>query len=299
MTGVATEYRHIFSKGIHLIVPRISRGNRVLAFFADDGRLFFAIPMANRTCIGTTDTPVDDPETVVTPEDRDFVLSNINARLDLNSPLEEADIISERWGVRPLVLKKGQKSKDDFLQMSRKHVVETLPEKNHISIFGGKLTDCLNVGEEICEQVRQLGIGLTDVKEKWYGEPSIEVKSAYYKQAHQLNLDQVVAGDTGEMLSDRLWRRYGKHALPMLAAIEKDPSMAETLIENTGIRRCEIGYIAENEMVVTLEDYLKRRSKLEFLVSQQELKQSSGVRQACEELFGADATARYEEYFAR
>ncbi|MEJ2058439.1 MAG: FAD-dependent oxidoreductase [Desulfofustis sp.] len=299
MTGVATEYRHIFSKGIHLIVPRISRGNRVLAFFADDGRLFFAIPMANRTCIGTTDTPVDDPETAVTPEDRDFVLSNINARLDLNSPLEEADIISERWGVRPLVLKKGQKSKDDFLQMSRKHVVETLPEKNHISIFGGKLTDCLNVGEEICEQVRQLGIGLTDVKEKWYGEPSIEVKSAYYKQAHQLNLDQVVAGDTGEMLSDRLWRRYGKHALPMLAAIEKDPSMAETLIENTGIRRCEIGYIAENEMVVTLEDYLKRRSKLEFLVSQQELKQSSGVRQACEELFGADATARYEEYFAR
>lgn len=299
MTEVNTEYQHIFSKGIHLIVPRISRGSRVLAFFADDGRLFFAIPMANRTCIGTTDTPVDDPETEVTAEDRDFVLSNINARLDLDRPLEETDIISERWGVRPLVLKKGQKSKDDFLQMSRKHVVETSSEKKHISIFGGKLTDCLNVGEEICEEVEKLGVSLNEITEKWYGEPSTEVKSVYYKQAHKLNLDQVVAGDTGELLSDRLWRRYGQHALPMLEAIEKDPSMSETLIENTGIRRCEISYIAENEMVVTLEDYLKRRSKLEFLVTPEELKQSNGVRRACEALFGDEASARYEEYFSR
>jgi glycerol-3-phosphate dehydrogenase len=83
MTGVETEYQHVLSKGIHLIVPRLSRENRVMAFFADDGRLFFAIPMANRTCIGTTDTYVENPENEVSDEDRDFVLSNINARLDL------------------------------------------------------------------------------------------------------------------------------------------------------------------------------------------------------------------------
>ncbi len=299
MTEVDTEYRHIFSKGIHLIVPRISRGNRVLAFFADDGRLFFAIPMANRTCIGTTDTPVEEPETDITDEDRDFVLSNINARLDLARPLDESDIISERWGVRPLVLKKGHKSKDDFLQMSRKHIVETSAEQNHISIFGGKLTDCLNVGEEICEEVKKLGVNLTEIREKWYGEPDSQVKTAYYKKAHLLNLDQVVAGDTGEMLSDRLWRRYGKHALPMLEAIEKDPSMADTLIEGTGVRRCEIDYIVNNEMVVKLEDYLKRRSKLDYLVPYEELKRSKGVRRACEEIFGDQAEARYQEYFSR
>jgi glycerol-3-phosphate dehydrogenase len=299
IAGVKTEYQHIFSKGIHLIVPRLSRKNRVLAFFADDGRLFFAIPMANRTCIGTTDTPVKDPETEVTPEDREFVLSNINARLDLSKPLEEKDIISERCGVRPLVLKKGQQAKDDFLQMSRKHIVETSAEKKHISIFGGKLTDCLNVGEEICEEVIKLGIPLATEYVKWYGEPSNKVKTAYFKQAYKLGLDQVVAGDTGEMLSDRLWRRYAQHAIPMLEAIEKDPSMADTLIEGTGIRRCEIAYIIDNEMVVTLEDYLKRRSKLEYLVSYEELKGSKGVHQACEKLFGENAQAKYDEYFSR
>ncbi len=71
---IETVHRHLFSKGIHLIVPQLSQGHRVLAFFADDERLFFAIPMANRTCIGTTDTMVDDPVTGVSDEDREFVL---------------------------------------------------------------------------------------------------------------------------------------------------------------------------------------------------------------------------------
>ena len=31
-------------KGIHLIVERLAQSNRVLTFFADDGRPFFAIP---------------------------------------------------------------------------------------------------------------------------------------------------------------------------------------------------------------------------------------------------------------
>ncbi|RZW17795.1 MAG: FAD-dependent oxidoreductase, partial [Desulfobulbaceae bacterium] len=299
MTGVETEYQHIFSKGIHLIVPRLARQKRVLAFFADDGRLFFAIPMANRTCIGTTDTPVEDPETEVTAEDREFVLSNINARLDLNKPLEIGNIISERCGVRPLVLKKGQKSKDDFLQMSRKHVVETVAEKKHISIFGGKLTDCLNVGEEICEEVEKLGVNLGKVDGKWYGEPGNQVKSAYYKKAYQLGLDKSIARDTGEMLSDRLWRRYGEHAIPMLEAIDKDSGMAEPLIEGTGIRHCEIDYIRDNEMVVTLKDYLKRRSKLEYLLPYEELKRLKGIRETCEHLFGDEAQAKYEDYFSR
>jgi glycerol-3-phosphate dehydrogenase len=196
-------------------------------------------------------------------------------------------------------LKKGQKAKDDFLQMSRKHVIETSAEKKHISIFGGKLTDCLNVGEEICADVIKLGVPLATEYEKWYGEPPNKVKTAYFKQAYKLGLDQVVAGDTGEMLSDRLWRRYAQHAIPMLDAIEKNPDMADTLIEGTGIRRCEIEYIIENEMVVTLEDYLKRRSKLEYLVSYEDLKKSEGVHEACEKLFGEAAQARYEEYFSR
>ena len=302
MAGIETEYSHLFSKGIHLVVPRISNNDRVLAFFANDGRLFFAIPMGGRTCIGTTDTRVPEPQTEVTDEDRDFVLSNINAQLNLPKPLTRNDVIAERCGVRPLVIQKGEGSETDFLQLSRKHVVEMSVDLGHISIFGGKLTDCLNVGDEVCERVSELGVSLTDFQssteqDKWYGEPAEPIRAAYFDRAKKLGLDKIRAQDTDEILSQRLWRRYAAHANAMLDAIEKNPALSEPLIESGGIRRCEIEYIAQSELITKLEDFLRRRSKIELLFSQDELRQSAGLFEACENLFGEDAKARFDEYF--
>jgi glycerol-3-phosphate dehydrogenase len=298
LTGISTDYRHVLSKGIHLIVPKISANHRVLAFFADDERLFFAIPMANRTCIGTTDTLVDDPITSVTDEDRDFVLSNINARLDLNKPLSRDDIIAERCGVRPLAVKSGRDDEIDNKLLSRKHVIETDRAAKHISIFGGKLTDCLNVGDEVCAMVSELGILQQEPAGKWYGEPGKQDRDVFFDRARQLGIDDIIAGDTGEVLSVRLWRRYANHAQEMLDAIEKDSSLTEPLIDNAGIRRCEVSYLAENELIVRLEDYLRRRSKIELLVDNETLKSSDGIFEACEQLFGDHAQARYDEYFS-
>lgn len=297
LSGIETEYHHLLSKGIHLIVPQISEHYRVLAFFADDERLFFAIPMANRTCIGTTDTRVDDPVTKVTDEDRDFVLSNINARLDLPVPLVRDDIIAERCGVRPLATRKLSDDSIDVQHLSRKHVIEVSAEQNHISIFGGKLTDCLNVGDEICACTAKLGLTLKHVR-KWYGEPDSRAREAYFERARKLGLDEIVASDTREALSIRLWRRYAAHAEDMLDAIERDRSLAEPLIEGAGIRRCEIDYLARNEMIVKLEDYLRRRSKIELLASRATLRQSVGLFEACERLFGDEARQRFDEYFS-
>ncbi|MGB1140432.1 MAG: FAD-dependent oxidoreductase, partial [Halioglobus sp.] len=58
---VNTQHHHLFSKGVHLVVDRVTDNKRVLAFFASDGRLFFLIPMGPKTCIGTTDTQVEEP----------------------------------------------------------------------------------------------------------------------------------------------------------------------------------------------------------------------------------------------
>ena len=79
------QHRIVYSKGIHLVVPRLTttRHDRVLAFFDDTQRLFYVIPMGHRSVIGTTDTRIDTPFTHVTDEDREFLLGQINARLDL------------------------------------------------------------------------------------------------------------------------------------------------------------------------------------------------------------------------
>ena len=98
-----TKHRHVFSKGVHLLVDRMSENERVLTFFANDGRLFFAIPMGARTCIGTTDTPERVPTKHISDADRDFILDNINARLHPRCHIRREDVIAERCGVRPLV----------------------------------------------------------------------------------------------------------------------------------------------------------------------------------------------------
>ena len=299
LSDQTTEHHHVFSKGIHLVVPRLNENERVLTFFADDGRMFFAIPMGGRTMIGTTDTHVSTPETEVTEQDRQFILDNINKRLNLPKPITEEDIISERCGVRPLVLNndKGNYPYEDWTKLSRKHEIDINQQKAYISIFGGKLTDCINIGEEVCDKVERLGVDLPEKNLKWYGEPNQVIFKEYLEVARLINLDDLTPSGSSEILSTRLWRRYGKRAFGLLENIKKDPKMAEPLIEGTDYINSELTEAAEREMIVTLEDFLRRRSKLALVVQHEDLKKSQGLREACKILFDEDASERWEEYF--
>lgn len=296
LTKQQTTHQHAYSKGIHLIVPRLTEGHRVLAFFADDGRLFFVIPMGQRTCIGTTDTRMESPEVYVTDDDIDFVLDNINKRLTLNEPLERKDIIATRCGVRPLAVKPRSGGRD-FLKLSRKHAIDTDHSRAHISVFGGKLTDCLNVGEEVVDEVSRLGIAIPYPKVRWYGEPPESVREEFFHQARLMDLDAMTSPAASEPLTTRLWRRYGLYALDMLEEIREDPHQGELLIEGTEYIRCELRQAKRREMITRLEDFLRRRSKISLVVSREKIRHSPGLREACDILFGDQAKARYDEYF--
>ncbi len=296
-SGISTSHRHVFSKGVHLLVPQLTPHRRVLTFFADDGRLFFVIPMGARSCIGTTDTPVDAPDVRVTPEDRRFVLDNINKRLRLPRPLDASDVIAERCGVRPLVVDAGTGPASDWTQLSRKHVLEIDGARAHVTIFGGKLTDSLNVGEEICRAVQGLGVALPFPEAPWYGEPHPAVHAQYLHQARLMDLDALTVPRASERLSTRLWRRYGAAALPMLDVIRSDPRTAEVIIETSEYLRCELEHAARREMVVRLEDFLCRRSKIALVVRDEELREAAGLREAARILFGDRADEKVAEYF--
>jgi glycerol-3-phosphate dehydrogenase len=299
LTGQTTGYHHVFSKGVHLIVDRITEAPRVLTFFADDGRLFFVIPLGPKSCIGTTDTRVDSYASRVEPEDRAFILENVNKRLQLTRPLTERDIIAERCGVRPLVLSgNASGAGTDWLQLSRKHVVEVDADDRHISIFGGKLTDCLNIGEEIALAVRALGIEMPDYGRRWYGEPDESVRDAFFHQAKLMGLDAMTAKESSEPLTSRLWRRYGGTALALLDDIRQDPDMAQVLISGTEYIRGELHHAAQREMITKLEDFLRRRSKIALIARQNDIRRAPGLIDACEILFGDQAQAKFDEYFA-
>lgn len=290
-----TQHHHVFSKGIHLIVDQITDSGKVLTFFADDGRLFFVIPMGRKTCIGTTDTQVESPLSYVTEQDRQFVLDNVNRLLDLEKPLTSDDVIAERCGVRPLAIK-GKGGKADWVQLSRKHAVDIDENSKHLSIFGGKLTDCINVGDEIAREVEKLGVHLPYPEQKWYGEPGDAVKQEFLHRARLMDLDGMTPEGASEPLTQRFWRRYGRNAISMLESIRQDASKAERLIENAEYLRVEIEHAAQREMVTKLDDFLRRRSKISLVVREEDILAAPGLKEACAILFGDEAEAKLQEY---
>lgn len=297
--GQRTDHRIVYSKGIHLVVPCLTKSERVLAFFDDTQRLFYVIPMGNRSVIGTTDQRVDDPFTAVNDDDREFLLRQINDRLDLDAPLTTDDVIAERSGVRPLVVTNdGDDQTDvDWTSLSRKHAIEADTGQNIVTIFGGKLTDCLNVGEEVAAEIERMGIPLDPDRHDWYGEPGRDSRREFYRQARLMRLDDLRDKPDIEPLSDRLWRRYGRRGLPMLEAIREDPTMGQDIMGSADYLRVELHLAARTEMVTRLDDFLRRRSKIDLVIHDDDVRNSTGLREVAEILFGKEADEKLMDYF--
>ena len=286
--GITTKHRIVYSKGIHLVVPQITSSNRVLAFFDDTQRLFYVIPMAHRSVIGTTDSRTENPKEEVTDEERLFLLNQINARLNLAAPLTLSDIIAERNGVRPLVVESGGSDHEDvdWTSLSRKHEIEADRSSRIVTIFGGKLTDCLNVGEEVVEAVEEFGHDLGPER-KWFGEESKAERAAFYRRAALLGLDRAPEIERADTMAEVLWRRHGNAANLLLDSVENDATMAEPIMPETDILKGEIPLYLEREMVVDIDDLLRRRTKLALIHRSDDLAISPGITEVTKTLLNA------------
>lgn len=271
--GVETKKGLVFSKGIHLVVPRIGLSERILAFWDEQGRLFYVIPMHDRSVIGTTDTRVSDPNEAVTAEDRDFVLKQINRSLDLEKPLTVGDIISERCGVRALVVDSGSDGADaDWHKLSRKHSVE-LDTKGVISILGGKFTDCLNVGNEIADAVSSY-IPVPKQQWDWVGEDPIEGREGLRKLVLDLGLEDRLYKE----IVDQLWRRHGLRAQEIVTQISHNLQDADLAFAGLAISFGELRHIVKNEQVKTSDDLLRRRLPIAMVRSKAEIQQNTRLQ---------------------
>jgi glycerol-3-phosphate dehydrogenase len=253
----------VFSKGVHLILGRkITKNDDVLAFWDEQGRLFYVLPMGDRSMVGTTDTRVQDPHTEVEQVDRDFVLKQINAQLEGEKILPE-DIISERSGVRPLVIENASDAAtSDWHALSRKHVIEADAAKSVITVLGGKLTDCLNVGQEVVAELKSLGFKVQKPKH-WFGEGEQDQKALFAQSVAQKCKDPIAA----ERITESTWRRQGERAIEIFA---QSHTLTE-LVTGLGITAQEIEYIARHEDVKTREDLLRRRLPIAMARSEREI----------------------------
>lgn len=275
LLGVTPKSKLVLSKGVHLIVPKIHNSDRVLAFWDEEGRMFYVLPMGDRSMIGTTDTRVDSETKEVTAADREFLLRQINQEMNLETPLTESDIISERSGVRPLVAGSAKGDTTDWHKLSRKHVIETASEKRVVTVFGGKLTDCLNVGDEVFAAIKKFQLGSFRAAENWYGEESRDRQQRFEKAARAV----FGSSQAAELIVSELWRRHGSRALEILELAQTNAELREPIFEGLGVCGAEVTYVLENEQVKTADDLLRRRLPIAMCRSRAEIEQNVRLNQ--------------------
>ena len=283
LTGTTLHQTLCFSKGAHIVVPRVTESGRVLAFFDDGQRLIYVIPMGHRSLIGTTDTRVDAAEVSVTHDDRDFLLEQANARLLLPRPLRDEDVIAYRCGVRPLVVGAGEDTDRDWTELSRRHAVEADQQHRTVSILGGKLSDCLNVGEEVVEAARTCGLEPTTPDRAWFGEPPEGVRARFHRSAVRVGIDEPAAAT--------LWRRHGRRALEVADMVGESRELGMPLSDRVEWSAAEVMVMAHHEHILAMEDFLRRRTMLAMLETAETLRRDPGVERAASLLFGPGRTS--------
>ncbi len=139
------------TKGIHLVIDHARLPVSETVVMADGSRILFAIPWADRTIIGTTDTDHDGAPGDVTAdtEDVNYVLRIANAHFP-EALLCHSDIISTWAGLRPLIADPRGRPSD----ISRNHEIKS-PEPGWWDVAGGKLTTCRLMAEQTVDRIVQ------------------------------------------------------------------------------------------------------------------------------------------------
>ena len=129
-------------------------------------------------------------------------------------------------------------------------------------MLGGKLTDCLNVGIEVVEAVRDCGVTIVGHPAKWFGEPDRTERDRFLLRAGHAGLRRPTQREPAASFADLLWRRYGRRAHEVVARVEADRWSGAPLMSVGDYCRAEIEVVAEEEWIVTMDDFLRRRTRL-------------------------------------
>ncbi|MEM6529304.1 MAG: glycerol-3-phosphate dehydrogenase/oxidase [Chloroflexota bacterium] len=256
------------TKGSHLVIdhPELhsTLGGHEIFFENDDGRIVLIFPLEDRVLAGTTDIRIDDPDRAVCTENEiGYILSLINKvfpALDIGRD----NVVFTYSGVRPLPAQDASTTG----QISRDHSIRTIEAGNGTTypvhaLIGGKWTTFRAFGEQVANRVLadldvprqvdtdQMPIGgganfPTDDadRRKWVAS----VASQFSLPANRVN----------ELLS-----RYGTYArrvAKFMAAGEDSP-----IEDAPGYSVREVIFIVRHEKVVTLQDFVLRRSLLAML----------------------------------
>jgi glycerol-3-phosphate dehydrogenase len=249
------------TKGVHLVVSKHRLPIKQAVYFdSPDGRMIFAIPRADTTYIGTTDTNYKDTldTPLVSQEDVDYLLNAVNLVFP-TVLLQKADVSSSWAGLRPLIHQDGKSPSD----LSRKDEIFVAPS-GLISIAGGKLTGYRIMAKRITDVVMKQ-ICKSDKKpfKECYTHLILLSGSKFSMQHSLSDFIGQMAGNASLFAADNkeitnLVNRYGSHANEIIKkAYENFTKNGNALL---ALLSAELEYTLQHEMVFSLNDFLIRRT---------------------------------------
>ncbi|UKJ08991.1 glycerol-3-phosphate dehydrogenase/oxidase [Solitalea lacus] len=233
------------SQGIHLVLDKdfLPGKSAIMVPHTDDGRVLFAIPWHNKVVVGTTDTPVTEPslEPKALPEEIDFILKHAARYLEKDPTA--SDVKSVFAGLRPLV-KNGNGG--HTATISRDHSI-LISESGLITVAGGKWTTYRKMGEDVIDKACLVG-SLTERK--------------------SITSDLKIHGWTDNIDSNDDLRHYGSDIVPLRKLHADCPELGEKIHPSLPYLKAEIIWGIREEMAMTLEDVLARRTRALLLDAQ-------------------------------
>lgn len=240
------------TKGVHLLVAREKIGGASAVAFpvVTDGRLMFAIPWGKFTLIGTTDTDFDgDLDRVYADAaDVDYVIAAANHAFP-GTPITRADVISTYAGLRPLVSQIGKSTS----KTSREHEIWTTPS-GLVSIAGGKLTTYRSMAEQLVD------VAAKQLREQF----NIVAKHPCRTATTPISEGNGASPSDGlpQDVIDHLTHIHGVQAGRVIQVVQRDPGLAQRIVDDLPYIWAEVPYAIENEMALTVTDVLERRLHL-------------------------------------
>lgn len=289
------------TKGIHIVVERarVPVKNAVVCFHPDDGRVLFAIPWADRTYIGTTDTDWqgDPAEVAADAADVAYLLEAAN-RYFPETHLTDADVLSTWAGLRPLMGGEGAAS-----DVSREHEIVVDPD-GLITIAGGKLTTYRKMAKEVVDHavalLRLTGTARQDIGEAHtarkplpgaVGWPDDDDRDAVAAKIRE-------AGPVDEATARLFVDTYGARGVEVARRIAEDPTAGEPLVPGRPERFAQVDFAVQVELAKTLRDVLIRRTQLYFRDVDQGLGAAEAVADRMGRLLGWSEARRTDELLA-
>ena len=250
------------TKGIHLVF-RKSRleVNKVVVVPTADKRMIFVVPLGKFTYVGTTDTDYSGSmdEVLVGADDVDYLLDALNHCFP-SANLGPENIVSSWAGLRPLIMEEGEPSK-----VSRDHFIG-LYEGGLAVIAGGKLTTHRSMAENLIDQVLERYGHLlegefqpcTTAEVALTGGEMSDFPSYYRAQSQGLKRRWGLSLTSIE----HLIHSYGNSHMEILALALRDRKLLDPLGPGCRVIKAQVLYAVEDEMALTLEDFMSRRTDL-------------------------------------